>query len=85
MSAVSTPGVAAILDVYKDEQGNSWYQVTCSGCRVDLSDRCLGRLYNTGQVILTDIYHPLRCPSCGAYLLPYLQGPKVWKPGRVQG
>ncbi len=76
---------SVILDVVKDEQGNSWYVVKCPHCGADLSDASVGRLFNTGQHIQTDILHPLQCGRCLKYLLPALQGPKVWMPGRATG
>ncbi len=79
------PAIPVILDVHKDEQGNSWYVVKCPHCAADLSAASVGRLFNTGQFIQTDIYHPLQCGRCLKYLLPALQGPKVWTPGRTTG
>ncbi len=82
---MSTPSVKppVILDVKQDEKGQLWYTVSCPHCGEDLSERSVGRLFNTGQHIQTDILHPLQCSKCRKYLLPALQGPKVWRPGMM--
>src|SRR5258708_14341641 len=80
--ATPLPKIPVVLDVHKDEQGNQWYTVKCPHCGVDLSAASGGRLFTTGQTIQTAIPHPLQYARCLPYLLPALQCPKVWPPGR---
>ncbi len=64
----------------KTADGRWVYAVFCTGCGVDLSKVCLGRIRYTADGPQVEVYHPLRCPDCGYLLLEMPKGARVLRP-----
>ncbi len=58
------------------------YIVECPDCHADLSSASVGRIHHTLQGPVAEIFHPLRCGECGAWLLEVPQVAEVWRPAQ---
>lgn len=66
-----------LINIATLADGRKVYAVFCPGCGVDLSKICLGRIRHTPVGDVADVWHQLRCPDCGYYLLEVPAAPKI--------